>query len=149
LPVVTSFMRLVAGLLGCRFKCVGVCLVLCTCAPGVDDRCGGGYYWHEGSHTCLKKMETPDASGLEDAAVPGLGASCFSPVDCENYTEASYCLQQSSAMEGYCTIPDCLVKPDDCPEGYVCCDFKVESIPNFCTEEQQFEETLHVMCENG
>lgn len=135
--------------MGDRLGSLVICVALCTCAPGEDERCSGGYYWHEGSHTCLKKLDNPDTSELQDAAVPGLGASCFSSIDCENYGEANYCLQENSAAEGYCTIPDCTVEPDDCPEDYICCDFRVESIPNFCTEKQQFETVLHVMCKNG
>jgi hypothetical protein len=102
-----------------------------------DNRCGPGQIYitdvEEGKkYYCYDPNAIPDAGPETDAGEPGedgLGEPCNDPSDCANYS-ADYCAGQPGA-EGYCSISDCVVEPDSCPEGYHCCDFEINS-DKFC-----------------
>jgi hypothetical protein len=71
---------------------------------------------------------------------------CHGHYECEN-KEAKYCLKDMGAETGYCTKEDCVVEPDDCPSDYSCCDFSIGGIPNFCADEETYNELLELkMC---
>lgn len=48
----------------------------------------------------------------------GLGASCSSHDDCADY-DATYC---ESIQLGQCLVRGCQLAPDDCYQGWECCD---------------------------
>jgi hypothetical protein len=50
----------------------------------------------------------------------GLGVSCTSDADCADY-DATFC---DLVVARQCLVQGCTVEPNDCFEGYTCCDFK-------------------------
>lgn len=80
-----------------------------------------------------------DATGLTDleagAAPPitGLGDLCGASKPCTG--EANYCVLQLGATDGYCSLRDCQLAPDNCPSGYTCRDLTqfMPGFPLFCS----------------
>ena len=109
-------------------------LVVVACAPTADERCGGPTKWED--KTCMP-VEEPEAG----VALPeGLDEACLTmglETECVEY-EAEYCLVEPGKPEGYCTMADCTVEPDDCPPGFKCCDITVKGIVNFCAKTKDF-----------
>jgi hypothetical protein len=60
----------------------------------------------------------------------GQGESCAEAAECAGF-EADYC---DSFMTGMCLVQNCTVDPNDCFEGWVCCDmsFVPVTLPNLC-----------------
>lgn len=97
---------------------------------GNSDECPGQY-------AC---MELPASSGEGGAFSQsttfcrrppiGLGQSCSDQVDCLG-TEATYC-----EVFGTCAVQGCRFDPDDCFEGYDCCDLGAYGVPEpLCVPE--------------
>jgi hypothetical protein len=88
-------------------------------------------------------------TGRDAGWVPeGLGEVCLTrgfETECIDH-EASFCLVEPGETDGYCTIGDCTVAPNDCPDGYKCCNMPVEGMPNFCAIEDDFFK-MGSMCE--
>jgi hypothetical protein len=107
-----------------------------ACTP--DDRCGDDYYYSDG--VCVPGEESgdsetgcpPDTDSDEDP--DNLGAVCDNACN-PCLGNATFCVMQPGAAAGYCTISDCATTPDDCPEGYACCD---GSIGVFCATDADF-----------
>lgn len=79
---------------------------------------------------------TADAGG-NDAGCPvddALGESCQVDGDCA--CGAPYCAKMPGQSAGYCTVRDCNLMPDNCPDGYQCFDLSVFSaaLPKACLE---------------
>ncbi len=118
--------------------------LLAACAPSDDERCGDGFVWAD--HTCNliadTSTETGDTDSDTDSGLPsGLGEPCTEDGgECDGF-EADYCAINPTSGDGYCTVLGCATEPDDCPEGYLCCDFPptIEQ-ENFCVTEAEFEE---------
>ena len=116
------------------------------------DRCGGGFTYEDGSCVPVDTdtgadTDEPDASPDGGDGPSGLGETCSGDADCAGY-EADYCLISYGETEGYCTVQGCAVDPDDCPDGYGCCDFTIGGVPNFCAEDGDLAE-LGDMCEGA
>ncbi len=107
------------------------------CAPSDDERCRAG--WQYTDNTCVPIDEgdttSSQAEGTDTDLPEGLGRQCTPKAgECEGL-EASYCVQDPRKLKGYCSVPDCQTLPDDCPDGYRCCVFIIESEPSFCATE--------------
>jgi hypothetical protein len=67
---------------------------------------------------------TDDAEGGEEEIAEDpfkdLGKTCTAQEDCT--LQASACVIMPGAAEGYCSMPECTLDPDNCPEGYYCFD---------------------------
>lgn len=79
-----------------------------------SDDCDGGFSCNADS-VC----ERPPA---------GLGATCAGPDDCAG-TEATFC---DSFMTMSCQVEGCSLDPNDCFEGYECCDLTMFGLPTLC-----------------
>ena len=133
---------------------VVICAALCTagCTPSDSERCGDDFTYQDGM--CQADGDTDSSSDTgsgDDGGVDGgddlptgMGEVCAGEEDCAGY-EADYCLMQPGDDEGVCTVQDCSVDPDDCPDGYICCDFSIPAVPNFCATDEQYAE-LGSMC---
>jgi hypothetical protein len=89
----------------------GYCTIA-DCTSGDD--CEGGYACNADS-VCQRPPR-------------GLGASCSSPEDCTG-TEATFC---DTFMTMSCQVEGCSLSPDDCFEGYQCCDLSMFGSPTLC-----------------
>lgn len=76
-----------------------------------SDDCEGGY-------AC-------NADSVCERPPVGLGESCAGPDDCAG-TEATFC---DSFMTMTCQVQGCSLDPDDCFEGYECCDLSMFGLP--------------------
>jgi len=132
---------------------VALCSALVTwsCTPEDSERCGDDYTYQDGMCQPLGDTDSSSDSDTDDAGADGgdelpsgMGEVCAGEEDCAGY-EADYCLIQMGEEEGVCTIQDCSVDPDDCPDGYLCCDFSIPSVPNFCATDERFAD-LGTMC---
>jgi len=103
-----------------------------ACHLDDSDRCDGDFYYAADAGACLPldtetetESDTGAADGGTDAGADtdeeptGLGEPCASDTDCAAY-DASYCMLLFTP--NMCMLPDCTTSPDDCPEGYTCCD---------------------------
>ncbi|MDD5306173.1 MAG: hypothetical protein PHU25_02520 [Deltaproteobacteria bacterium] len=134
-------------------------LLLIGCTPSDSERCQSGYLFHPENGSCQPiedggtDSETSNLdAGNPDAGNPdggdtgdlptGLGESCTDNEQCADY-EADYCAINPLTQEGFCTVENCTVSPDDCPQGYRCCD-SPESYgqPNLCILPADYD-TLH------
>ncbi len=119
------------------------------CTPDGDERCGdnGEYAWD--GMTCQKIEDVATDSDTTQTAIDastdsgdpvGLGEPCTEAGGECAELEASYCTASSHSPDGYCTIQDCLTKPDDCPPDYLCCDFDdaISDGPNFCAQDENY-----------
>ncbi|MBN2801730.1 MAG: hypothetical protein JXR91_01415 [Deltaproteobacteria bacterium] len=117
---------------------------LSGCTPSDDDRCLDGYSWVKEYKLCMAddEIEVMDSEEGSDSAVieieeNGLGASCLTDDDCQEY-EANRCLLDplSPGKPGVCTVFDC--KSADCTGANQCCD---------CTSvNSEFMETDEPFC---
>lgn len=79
---------------------------------GSSDDCDGGYACDADSTVCKRPPL-------------GLGTSCSTPEDCAG-TEATFC---DTFMTMTCQVQGCSLDPDDCFEGYECCDLSMFGLP--------------------
>ena len=119
-------------------------LVYCTlsCTPKDNERCRSGFYFD--GWNCMKTKSTDSDtgtldtmdSGLDDAGLlEGLYEPCTkNGPECDGYKRANYCVFDPFTQTGLCTIPNCTRSPDNCPEGYECCDLPdlAGDYPNMC-----------------
>lgn len=89
----------------------------------LDDRCGPGQVLD--GYNCATTAAAQDASDTQDTQGDGtaslLGAPCHTYVgDCQGTYSA--CVIFPGQTTGYCSLPNCLQAPDDCPSGYRCID---------------------------
>ncbi len=122
-----------------------VVLVLCwsSCSLDDDDRCGEGFIWENNTCYPVQEQDTtpvPDGGTDTDTDLPsGMGKVCTEAGgECAN-EEADYCVLQPGNLEGYCSLQDCIADPNNCPGTYICCDFSIDGIPNFCASKEDFE----------
>jgi hypothetical protein len=72
------------------------------------------------------------------AAMPtGMGDVCVNQNDCAG-KDAAYCAIKPPDPTGTCTVKDCNAATNDCPTGFVCCDFVIDPVPNYCSLEADF-----------
>lgn len=95
----------------------------------IDDPCPGE--GEEVSQNLCRRVATdasmPDGGGA-------LGDTCTGDTGCG--TDAPYCAKSPFDAEGFCTLRDCTVSPNDCPDGYVCDDSAVQfGAPTYCTAQ--------------
>lgn len=128
-----------------------VLVLLAGCTPSDSERCGEGFTYQDGmcqpadDAGSADDTDSAEDDGGDGGDLPtGMGEICAGDEDCADY-EADYCLMQPGDDEGVCTVQNCSVDPDDCPDGYLCCDFTIPSVPNFCVTDAQFAE-LGSMC---
>jgi hypothetical protein len=77
-----------------------------------------------------------DASSDTDAGgetTATLGADCQTDPDCGS--DAPFCAKSPFDMVGYCTLRDCDVNNDACPDGYMCLDLGFGGVPPFCSRQ--------------
>lgn len=81
-----------------------------------------------------------DAGAVTDAGCTAaveskLGAVCTGDADCN--CASPYCAIMPNAAQGYCSLRDCSMVPDDCPSGYHCFDLSIfdPSLPRFCAQD--------------
>lgn len=128
-------------------------LGLAGCSPTDGERCGAGFVWRD--NTCFEDepIDTDTGSAADagpdggDDGPTGMGEVCTEDgEECAGF-EADYCAIQPGNDEGYCTITGCAAAPDNCPDGYLCCDFPDGfDIENFCVTEADFE-LMSSMCQ--
>jgi hypothetical protein len=121
------------------------------CTPGDSERCGDGFTYRDGMCQPVGDTDTSvDSDAHQDGGADGgdlptgMGEVCTGDEDCAGY-EADYCLMEYGADEGVCTVQNCSVDPGDCPDGYLCCDFTIPEVPNFCATDEQYAD-LGSMC---
>jgi len=89
----------------------------------------------DASDGASRRDAAPRQDGEAGAApsISGLGDLCGSSRPCTG--EANYCVLQLGATEGYCSLRDCQLAPDDCPAGYTCRDLTqfMPGFPLFCS----------------
>lgn len=134
-----------------------------SCALSDDDRCSehqeyldGACVCEEGYRLAQDKIEcvpveddesTDTDSAVEDSGdLGGLGDPC-TPAggECEENAVASTCGSNPLTGQGKCTIAGCAVNPDDCPEGWTCCDFdelgdRFFGGENLCLDKEMLDE---------
>lgn len=117
----------------------GLLVALVGCAPPDDERCRSG--WQYIDHTCIPDdTESSVIEGTDSDLPEGFGLKCTPEGgECEGL-EASYCVHDPRKLKGYCTIQDCRPSNNDCPRGYSCCVFIIESEPSFCVTEAELLE---------
>lgn len=94
----------------------------------LGDRCGEDQILR--NNACISAA---DAAPLPDGDIGAptsdgdlgvaLGATCLEggfPSDCP--AAAPFCVILPGNATGYCTLKDCTVDPNDCPEGHICLD---------------------------
>ncbi len=109
----------------------------CACRPG---------YAKLGADATCTEVEQPGPAtdAGSDAAIPdeappprlsaeGEGTACTSDDQCSAFPDATSC----DAFVKMCSIKDCSIDPNNCPEGYACCDVSVfaPGAPNVCIRE--------------
>jgi hypothetical protein len=115
----------------------------------VEDRCSEGEYY-SGNKCWEIDTETDTGTDEGDAGAVGdageemptcMGQACTGPgTGCEG-CEADYCAWDPINELGACTVQDCATAPDDCPDGYTCCDFMEGlAFPNFCMPDTDWQE---------
>ncbi len=105
---------------------IGVaCDAMTTCTDPVFKHCEmsafGGYCTNEGcksSADCTGGYACDTSSGICKRPPVGLSKSCTSNADCAG-TEATYC---DVFFAHACLVQGCTVAPDNCFEGWDCCD---------------------------
>ena len=88
----------------------------------LGDRCGPDQVLQDG--ICVP-VHTDGGSqtdgGLQyDADLTGLGETCSAHEDCPG--SADFCAVYPGDDTGYCTLQDCDLEENDCPDGYFCMD---------------------------
>lgn len=96
------------------------------CADSVYSYCelDGGYCTTSG---CESSADCDGGYACDTSSEPavcrrppvGLGNACSTDADCAG-AEATYC---DTFMTRQCLVQGCSVTPNDCFEGYICCDF--------------------------
>ncbi len=129
------------------------------CTPEDDERCGKGQTYNSETGACQLPPDTAtddtdtseepggsdaggsdaggDSSTDEDAMPEGFGSSCTeNGSECDDFPEANYCAWDPINQDGFCSIKDCEVGDDLCPENYACCDtLPSYGLPTFCAVE--------------
>jgi hypothetical protein len=95
-------------------------------------------------------IDTDTDTGTDTGAPTGLMEPCTSQEECAGY-DASYCMLLMTP--NVCLLPDCTTAPDDCPDGYTCCDIKPDYEPyglpdSLCVPDDDFP-TYASYCVNG
>jgi hypothetical protein len=139
-----------------------------ACHLDDSDRCGDDFSYDADAGACLPEGDTgsdvdtdadadadadggADGGGDTDTGLPtGLMEPCTSQEECAGY-DASYCMLLMTP--NVCLLPGCATAPDDCPEGYTCCDilatYEPMGIPgSLCVPDEDFA-TYAAYCENG
>jgi hypothetical protein len=118
-------------------RLVGCGAALLVAACDADSACDPGQREQQGA--CIPIAAVSDA-GSADAGCGAplkakLGETCKADGDCN--CEAPYCAIMQNAAEGYCSIKDCTLSPDDCPGGYQCFDLSIFSseLPRYCAKQ--------------
>ncbi len=126
-----------------------VVISLAGCNPTAADRCGTRYEYEPETRSCrlIEDAGTDTDTGEidTDTELPtGFGKYCTSDADCAGL-EADHCAIDPETQDGFCTVKNCTVQPNDCPVGYMCCD-SPESFgqPNACISQADYD-TLHGM----
>jgi hypothetical protein len=110
------------------------------CTPKDSERCGGPTYWNDEYKSCLPVTDAGDDAGKQETLPEGLGEPCTTlglESECADF-EAAYCVKQPGKTRGYCTLHECTPEPNDCPNGYRCCDMTVPGMPNFCATTDDY-----------
>jgi hypothetical protein len=134
-----------------------------SCSISDKDRCGKGYEYRDidgGASSCFKvdtggtdldSDSDSDSDGDADSGVDGavdggddlptcLYQTCTADVGCPG-CEADYCGVFPGDTEGQCTIQNCTVSPNDCPDGLICCDTPATfGIPNICISQAYYDQ---------
>lgn len=152
------------------FLMMCVAVLFATCSPPDDERCGEGFVWQDYSCVPCDEASTDSDSDTDsdgdtdadtdsdsdtdtdsdtdsdtdepDGGLPdGMGEPCTDGGgECDGL-EADYCIINPMSGDGYCTIQGCATDPDDCPDGYTCCDFPTSfEIDNTCVTDADFKE---------
>ncbi|MBN2717612.1 MAG: hypothetical protein JXX14_17300 [Deltaproteobacteria bacterium] len=90
-----------------------------SCADN-DNRCGD-YELDTSGVSCIVPQDTAIVDTNDTSPPPVLGEACASDADCTQYN-ADYCVLIPGTAEGFCSVRDCTVSPDSCPDEYTCCD---------------------------
>ena len=109
-------------------------LVVAGAGCGIDDedRCGEGYEFVD--ETCMEIVESQG----------GLGDPCNLDEDC-TAEEVNFCAKDPTQPDvpGLCTIKDCIVDPDSCPDEYKCCNLPQQyndfGFPYFCMPQEAYD----------
>ena len=145
-------------------------LFAAACHLDDSDRCDHGYGYDADAGACIPEGDTETGTGADtdtdadadagadagtdtdtDTGAPtGLMEPCASQDDCATY-DASYCMLLMTP--NVCLLPDCTTAPDDCPDGYTCCDIKPDYEPyglpdSLCAPDDDFP-TYASYCVNG
>jgi hypothetical protein len=90
---------------------------------------------------------TYNGEAAPDGGPSGLGKLCSADDSCKSY-EASYCVVVPS-LGGYCSFKNCSIEHDDCPAGYICCDYNIDGYPNACLSPAKWTEYKATLCTNA
>lgn len=109
----------------------------CVCKSG---------YAKAGTDSTCKEVEEPapptgdagsdpassDAEPTQLSA-EGEGTACTSDAACANFPDANVC----DTFIGACSIKNCSIDPDNCPDTYLCCDVSAfaPGAPNVCIKD--------------
>lgn len=106
-----------------------------ACADDTYDYCamGGSQGDYCTSTGCTSSSECSSGYACVTGAAPsfckrppvGLGKSCTSPADCAGL-EADFC---DTFQSHQCLVQGCSLSPDDCFEGWSCCDLSKFGMP--------------------
>jgi hypothetical protein len=104
----------------------GVCMAASAPAPRMDGGSSdGGSDSDDGGSACT------------EAPSEALGKMCSDDAECT--CAAPFCAKAFGTGPGTCTIPNCTVAPDSCPDGYTCFDLSdvgVSGYDPFCIEDK-------------
>ncbi|MCP4602244.1 MAG: hypothetical protein GY847_17290 [Proteobacteria bacterium] len=106
-----------------------------------SDPCGIGMNLVNGGCLADKEDDEDDAGSNVDSGLPsGMGEPCIDHSKCTD--QADFCTSNPFTDKGYCSIKDCTLEPNDCPEGYRCFDPSVfiPDQPTVCITEEEYEQ---------
>ncbi len=134
--------------------CVVATVFFASCAIPDDERCGDDFFYDEETKSCKQTTPAdtgddteeedggPQDSGADDAGdaiSTGMGEYCESDEDCAGY-DADFCALDPFTQAGGCTIKNCIEEPDNCPPGWVCCNFPDGFMyPDICMPESRYD----------
>ncbi len=118
--------------------CFLTVLTVLSCSESSDKTCEGSGC---DSATGYNGEEAPEGSPS------GLGKLCESDDECAEH-EADFCVIVPGSG-GYCSFDDCTIDPNDCPGGYLCCEYNLEGNPRICLSPAKWDEYSDLLCTNA
>jgi len=138
-------------------------MLVASCGIDDEDRCADGYEFDKEHSYCIQEEETDsdsdtgtgaavdagadaDGGGQDGGEVSGMGVSCKTAPECENF-DADYCaIHPLDPSTGYCTLLDCM--DDGCPGEFRCCDCTGLGAPEiFCMKNADAQQAEVLKCQ--